>query len=242
MDFFIDIGNSSLKWVLYSNQSLSGKQKIFYTVENIQQELSNHWHSIERPARIVIACVAGQNLLEDVVFYIRSLWPEAKIIIAETKAKAYGVTIAYAKAHKLGVDRWLGLLAARRFYKLPVCIASCGTAITVDVLTANGIHLGGMIAPGVRLMNQALKQGTQQLHFSEQSFKTGLANDTEAGIYNGIVFSIVGLIDHVMSSISAETDLLMTGGDAEHIARYIKRPLMLDENLVFKGMAVILES
>ncbi len=241
MDILVDIGNTCLKWAIYNNQTLSGNHRIFYHNEKLDSSLKQQWSELQSPGRVIIACVADKSLLEEVIFYTNKLWPDATIRIAQTQSEAHGVKIAYLKAHKLGVDRWLGLIAARHYYTLPTCIVSCGTAVTVDVINEDGIHLGGMIAPGLRLMEQALKQGTTQLNYSLKSYKPGLGNDTEAGIYNGILFSIVGLISEVMNSISTDTQLIITGGDAERIADHIKRPLIMDKNMLFKGMTVLLD-
>jgi pantothenate kinase type III len=81
-----------------------------------------------------------------------------------TQKYALGVRNAYPKHNKLGVDRWLAMLAAYHYYNAPVCIVSCGSALTLDIVDSQGQHLGGMIMPGLNLMQQALSRGTANLN------------------------------------------------------------------------------
>jgi type III pantothenate kinase len=241
VDILIDIGNTSLKWALYIDHKISYQQSIVHHSVSVQEALSKCWENINHPDRMIIACVATENLVTQVEILAKQHWPRVEVIIAQTQGEAYGVKIAYTKAEKLGVDRWLYLLASRHFYRLPVCIIGCGTAVTVDVLGADGIHQGGMIAPGLQLMKQSLSQSTHRLPYDTQQFSIGLANDTEAAIYNGTVFSIVGLIKHVLSLVPDKTELLLTGGDAEVIGEQLALPFQIQSNLVLMGLTVILD-
>ena len=75
---------------------------------------------------------------------------------ASTAAELGGVRCGYPDPARLGVDRWLGTVAAWRLSNGPVTVISAGTAATVDFVDAHGRHEGGHIAPGLRLLRDVL--------------------------------------------------------------------------------------
>jgi type III pantothenate kinase len=105
-----------------------------------------------------IASVAGaaRNRL------IKQSLREAEVSLhwIESQAEQCGVVSHYKAPQQLGVDRWMALLAARNRSQDACLIVSAGTAMTVDALAADGQFLGGIIVPGIGLMQQALQQGT----------------------------------------------------------------------------------
>src|SRR5690606_2659551 len=72
------------------------------------------------------------------------------------RPEGFGVINAYAAPERLGADRWLALIAARRIEPGAVCVVDCGTAITIDVMHADGVHLGGLIMPGLGFTRRML--------------------------------------------------------------------------------------
>src|SRR3546814_17254315 len=67
---------------------------------------------------------------------------------ARSSAGWHGLRNAYREPERLGVDRWLAMIAAWHTHRGAACIANAGTALTVDVIDAQGQHLGGIIAAG----------------------------------------------------------------------------------------------
>jgi type III pantothenate kinase len=190
---------------------------------------------VPQPQRVVVACVSDNALLAQVQIAVYRLW-HCEIERVQAQAQALGVTNAYAQPETLGVDRWLVLLAARHDYPLPSCVVDCGTAITVDVLNADGVHQGGLISAGLHLMRNALTTQTAALPFANAAPPLGLATYTEAAIYNGTLTAAVGLIEQVFLQ-HAPCQLLLTGGDADIIARAMPHA-QVDADLVLRGLAL----
>lgn len=240
MNLLIDMGNTRLKWaVMLDGRLIPGR-----ALDNSQlnrHELVEIWKVQALPKRLVIACVSANLLLELVLAVADELWPNLEIISVKSQAHAYGVVNAYQQPEKLGVDRWLGLVAVRRHYQIPACIVDCGTAITVDLLDANGNHQGGLISPGLTLMRKALVEGTEALQFHETDCVAGLANFTEAAIYSGTLSAAAGLIEHVLSRQPDTLHLILTGGDAGLIARQLKGKPVIDTDLVLRGLAIVVD-
>lgn len=240
MNLLIDMGNTRLKWGgAKGGQIITGQFLVNAWLD--RQVLMGLWQDIARPRRIAVSCVSATPLLELVQSVAVELWPDADIVLVKSQAQAFGVISAYPQPEKLGVDRWLSLIAVWQKYRSPACIVDCGTAITVDLIDADGRHQGGLISPGLTLMKKALDQGTEALPFSETSHVFGLASCTEAAIYSGTLMAAIGLIEHVLAKQPQNMRLILTGGDAELIAGQLGIPSAIDPDLVLRGLLCVLE-
>lgn len=240
MNLLIDMGNTRLKWAIEkAGQVMAGLPLVNSRIN--RDELAGLWGNIHWPSRLVISCVSANQLLELVQSVALELWPDVDIILVKSQAQAFGVTNAYQQPEKLGVDRWLALIAVWRKYQSPACIVDCGTAITVDLIDADGKHQGGLISPGLTLMKKSLGQGTGALPFSETSHAFALANYTEAAIYSGTLMAALGLIEHVLATQPKNVKLILTGGDAELIAGKLGISSIVEPDLVLHGLLCILE-
>lgn len=239
MNLLVDIGNTRLKWGVVTEDVLNAGEPLVHQGLS-RQDLRVVWQSIGTPERMAIACVSAKPLLEQVCSVAEVLWPGIEIVHAQSEAYACGVYNAYPQPEKLGVDRWLALLAVRRHYPQAVCVVDCGTAITLDMMDAMGRHQGGMICPGLSLMKNSLCRGTENLQLSEAHYPVGLADFTEAAIYSGTLSAATGLIEHVLARQPEQTQLILTGGDAELIARQLAFKAVIDTDLVLRGLAMVL--
>ncbi|MCF7987759.1 MAG: type III pantothenate kinase [Methylovulum sp.] len=241
MNLLLDMGNSRLKWALnHHDQLLMGNP--LYNAQINRQMLLETWANLGRPRAIGIAWVSQSELLSTVKSVAKTLWQDVKIYDIKAQAKAFNVHNAYLNAEKLGVDRWLALVAARRHHSGHCCIVDCGTAITLDLLDSEGSHLGGFICPGLTLMKQSLAAGTGSLPFSVESFDMRPANCTEAAIYAGTLAAAIGLIEQVVKRQPIDCNLILTGGDAELIGQHLKLPVTIETNLVLRGLAIVMDS
>ena len=240
INLLVDIGNTRLKWAILQDGGFVTGHPL------VNQQITRHglieaWSISASPERLAIACFSWAPLLERVLEVAVELWPAIEISHVKSQAHAFGVHNAYQQPEKLGIDRWLALVAVRNHYQLPACIVDCGTAITVDLIDADGKHQGGLISPGLTLMKKSLATGTETLQFHETSYDFGPANFTEAAIYSGTLAAAVGLIEHVLTKQSNAMQLILTGGDAEIIATQLGIKPIVDTDLVLRGLAIVLE-
>ncbi|HEY8159033.1 MAG TPA: type III pantothenate kinase [Methylobacter sp.] len=240
MNLLIDMGNTRLKWGGAKGGQIITGQSLMNARIN-RKELIELWKDIARPRRLAVSCVSANRLLELVQSVALELWPDVDIVVVKSQAQAFGVTNAYQQPGKLGVDRWLSLVAAWQQYQAPACIVDCGTAITVDLIDADGRHQGGLIIPGLTLMKESLGQGTEALSYSETKHEFALANYTEAAIYSGTLMAAIGLIEHVLAQQPSGIQLILTGGDAELIAGQLSAVSTVDPDLVLRGLLCVLE-
>lgn len=239
MILLVDIGNSRLKWATTNGERIDVGASVDYRYPGYLSTLQQAWNCIGLPRQIAVASVTSPQILADILELTQLLWPGVLPWLAQAKACALGVQNAYPQPEKLGVDRWLALVAAHRDYGGDLCVVDCGTAITVDAVTAGGVHLGGLIAPGLWTMKQALLANTAALRVDDDLPFSSLAVDTSHAIVNGALLAAAGLIETVMRRLGSGFRLIVTGGDASAVVSVLQAQFMVDGELVFKGLAAV---
>jgi len=240
MQLLVDIGNTRIKWVECRDKQLSPIQALVY--QNIPiKELITDWHRLDRPTRVVIACVGSGKFKHDLHHAIQCLWPEIYIFYVITPSAKHGVHNGYLHAEKLGVDRWLAITGAYANYQGALCIVDCGTAITLDAIDAEGQHWGGMIMAGWSMMQLSLQQGTAALAKKESKSIFALADNTQSGIDSGGLAAIQGFIQSGLSFMQEPCQLILTGGDALFLQQSLGLDAVIDVDLVFKGLLLEVE-
>jgi type III pantothenate kinase len=140
-----------------------------------------------------------------------------RISIARTQAALAGVRIAYPQPHRLGVDRFLALLAAHARAPQAWLVVGVGTALTVDLLAADGRHHGGRIAPSPTVMREALHARAPQLPLTGGEYVEFAADTTDA-LASGCEGAALGVIDRSVTEattlLGEPPRLLLHGGGA----------------------------
>ncbi len=155
-----------------------------------------------------------------------------------------GVHNGYQQPERLGSDRWAALIAAWNRVHGACLVVNCGTATTVDALSAQGEFLGGLILPGAGLMQHSLATNTAQL-MAEQGTLQDFPRNTADAIHSGMLRATLGAIRHQFGLLQARHDevrCLLAGGAAGVIQPHLELPLERVDNLVLKGLQIIGES
>jgi len=246
MDLLLDIGNTRAKWVCYSHD----KKLINYAGERHENGVSmakifKKWSSLTQPSRIIAVIVGKQEVKKSIENWVVLNW-QLPIIFLETKSFDFGITNAYLEYHKLGVDRWVAMIGAKSQCSGAFCVVDCGTAVTIDVVNNFGEHLGGLIIPGVDVMQQSLVSQTSLITLESDLLSSHLlANNTSEAVIKGVYNAVAGFIERVIDDVLAnqqfEMDIFLTGGNAELFCRLLKYSCCLDVLLVFKGVLVVAE-
>ncbi len=190
----IDIGNSRVKWAFARGSRIESGEPFLTRPHEVHNDFLRFWSHEPAPRQVMVANVAGAEIAAELEAWTLQRWRLAPGF-AQSQAQAYGVSNGYESPEKLGVDRWVALVGARQIFKDPVCIADCGTAITLDVMDGRGRHLGGLIAPGLSLIRHALTQGTRGLKGVALQRPDELARETAAAIAGGALSAAAGLIE-----------------------------------------------
>jgi type III pantothenate kinase len=153
--------------------------------------------------------------------------------------------VAYAQPDKLGVDRFLALLAASQSSQLQLLVG-VGTAMTIDALAADGRHLGGLIVPGVRLMREVMTTAAPNVDWHAGAYCTDFAADTASALESGIWCALAGAVERSVQRLAMQAAsapcVLLHGGDAPMLAAQLGTPARRDALLVMRGLAAYLDA
>jgi len=243
----IDVGNSCLKYATVDVDKgiLNQQQRLCYNTNNLAKILTIAWLNLSIPKSVWISNVAGKKVAKLLKKWIKSHWT-LKAIFVKTSADACGIKNGYEQPKRLGVDRWIAMIGAHYLKAGTLCVVDCGTAVTVDVLSEKGQHWGGVIAPGIKSMQNALLTDTYALTRFNQNKKNAtiqlLAQNTHTGIALGSHYAIVGLIKQMMNIFEEQgkkPQLIITGGSAPALLPLLKKPYFYVPDLVLQGLFII---
>ncbi len=246
----LDVGNTRLKWRCLADPSRAVVASGFLVrqdyvglealVASLFQNLQSYIDAAQLAA-IEVASVAGPQFNAELALLLSSqsgLNPSFAVV----STAASGIECGYGQPARLGVDRWLAVLAACHRYPADVVvIVDCGSAITVDVV-AKGCHLGGYIAPGLRLMVSALYRNTSQVKVAAlRADELIRGRNTDDAVSSGVLSMAVGLVERVCRDEEVEgrsLSLAVTGGDGGEVARHlsVSCPVYLCDDLVLEGL------
>lgn len=247
MILLIDIGNTRLKWAQLRDGRLSAQSARPHQTVDRRQLLEEMLTSTDAPDRVLVSNVGGREIGDACAAAIRQKWGiEPRFVTAV--AQAAGVTNAYRQPEKLGVDRWLALIAAHTLRGGPSCVISVGTAMTIDGIDAAGRHLGGSIVPGPRVMVSSILRATSDIASrmgDDEITYSVFSNHTAAAVRQGCAQALAGLVDRAVAEmqrmLGVPPKLLLTGGASDVIAPLIG-PHEVVPDLVLRGLAVLAES
>ncbi len=211
--WLFDLGNSRLKLAPWRDGKLGEVTAVGHDGSGFEPGWLRHL-----PDTFELACVATVAPSALTVRLLDALAARGgRITIARTQAAFAGVRIAYAQPRRLGVDRFLALLAARARDGRPALVVGVGTALTVDLLDADGHHRGGRIAPSPALMRAALHQRATVLP-TEGGLYREFAADTDDALASGCEGAALGLVARSMDAatqlLGGTPTLLLHGGGA----------------------------
>lgn len=157
-----------------------------------------------------------------------------------------GLNILMDDPAQVGSDRIVNAVAAIHEYPVPLVIIDMGTATTFCVIDEKKCYIGGMILPGVGVSLDALTTRTSQLpRISVEPPKKPIGKNTIDSMKSGIIYGNAACVDGVVERIEEElgqkVTVLATGGLAGQIVPYCKREIIIDDQLLLKGLRYIYE-
>ena len=242
MKLLIDAGNTRIKWCWYDGEDLPlDYESAEY--EDLEEQGADLFKGSGPDTDDILVCnVAGADI-QQLLTESFSDWQLAPRFFT-SKSSGCGVTNAYSQPEKLGVDRWMSLLGAWAINNDASCVVDCGTAVTIDALNDKGQHLGGLIVPGLELMQDSLISQANGIladeEFEPQDSPSLLARDTGSAVAAGSLYALVALIERVRQDIEKELGiglpLYLSGGDVDLIQPLLGCESTHEPMIVFQGM------
>lgn len=252
MKLLIDAGNTLIKWAV-----VSGADRLHSGVLPVDQagglpglfagRFDGNGPDIQGIQQIWISNVAG----EEVAGHIRNIkigHPEQLHFIVAQENQC-GVHNGYSMTGQLGSDRWAALIAAWHLVRGKCLVVNSGTATTIDSLSEQGEFLGGLIVPGVELMQRSLSDATYQL--KPGLVKSGLTKggrgeyvplpkNTADALFSGAVQATCGAIERQYALLGDDAaPIVLSGGAAGALQKGLNFPVKVVDNLVLQGLLQI---
>lgn len=223
-----DAGNSRLKWAWIKNGEIVHTNHAPYRdLSLLQQEWSMFADDDIELAGSAVCGVAKKALVQEIM-------PKT-ISWLGSMPSALGIINHYRNPNEHGADRWFNVLGSRRFSQNACVVVSCGTAVTIDVLTFNNHYLGGSIMPGFHLMRESLMQKTAQLQRPEGKhhfFPTTTANAITTGMIDAVCGALILMHERLKQRCAPHAvDVMITGGGAVKVADALPEAFVLDNNV-----------
>lgn len=243
----IDAGNSCLKLSVLDE---TDKLENYFTILDYNDLYQQF---IEQLSEFIISNVIISNvnntmishIITDACLYLWNIVPYHVV----TEQNKYGISTRYSNPRLLGCDRWLALIAAKAEFNQALCVVDCGTAVTIDVLTEEGMHVGGFITPGLSMSRNALGLNASNLplinkgEYTTNSSSSFLANNTQDAIIGGTLYQLSAYVERVISEIKLEVsnniECIITGGDAIILQGLVSHHFSYREKLVLEGLDII---
>lgn len=238
MSLLLDLGNTRLK-ITRTVDGQPGAVAAFPHAAPDFADALRAWLAQQRGVRQAwLAAVAPEPVVEAVLGLLRDEGLNVRRVLVQ--GECCGLRVAYDEPARLGVDRWLGLLAAHLAGEAPALTVLVGSALTVDALAPGGRHLGGLIAPPPEAMRAALVARAPRLDLAAGRVAR-FATNTEDAIASGCVLSASSLIERSLQALaeSARQDaprLILSGGGAAVLQPWLPAHV-LRPHVVLDGLA-----
>ncbi len=246
----IDVGNTNITLGVFEDNELKASFRMTTQVARTSDEyglllcdlLRSRKIEVEDIDSVIVASVVPKlmwSLTSGIIKYINQT---PLIVGAGTKT---GIKIAAANPREIGADRIVDAVAAYEIYGGPVLVIDFGTAITYDLITADGSFIAGVTSPGLRIAANALWTGTAKLPEIEIAMPdTILAKETVTSMQAGLVFGCIGQTEYIVKRMLAESGIkeckvVATGGLGKIIADATDIIKVYDPNLTLKGLKII---
>ena len=236
MNLTIDIGNTRVKLGLFKEEELVEKRvQTGYRSDDILNFATN-----QKVKKVILSTVAGQldrqleMMLRQQFYYIH----------LDTKTPL-PIENAYETPETLGKDRLAAVIGAYNLFPGQNCLViDAGTCITYDLINEKGVYLGGNIAPGIRLRLKAMHAFTANLpEIASEETNSDIGKTTEMAMRNGsqlgTVMEVAGFIEHYQSEFG-QINVILTGGDANFLAKKMKSEIFVNHDLTLIGLNKIL--
>jgi type III pantothenate kinase len=245
----VDIGNSRIKWGRLRGGRIVGRGDATRADWKAAQFARATLAALAPVARMLVVSVASPEFNAGFARTARRALGVTPQFV-ESTAHAAAVVNAYREPWRLGTDRWVALIGAHHLFRprRDVCIVDIGTALTIDLVDADGRHRGGAIIPGPDLMVRSLLLGTSGIlrraagvgaRARHTAFATNTRDALESGARRAAAASADRFAADAEELLGRRPTLVLTGGAAAQVAPLVRARHRRVPDLVLRGLAVL---
>jgi type III pantothenate kinase len=174
---------------------------------------------------------------------VKQLWNTSALVLSPQTVR--GVGIRYPRPQTIGPDRLANAVAVRHHFGAPSVVVDFGTAVTFDVVDAQGNYIGGIIAPGLAAMTDYLHEKTALLpKIRIREVGSAIGKSTEQAMLIGAVHGYRGLIRELIGELKRELKVrwlpvVATGGYAKLIGARLPEITVVEPLLTLEGLRLV---
>ncbi|TDU71004.1 type III pantothenate kinase [Prosthecobacter fusiformis] len=231
----IDVGNGRTKLGLATREAILDRRELptrEATPDLVRQTVAGWTFQSAFICSVVPAAVQA----------FRDALPNLTVLNHQT---SMGIGIRYPKPESIGADRLANAVALAHLHGAPGIVIDFGTAVTFDILSADRHYIGGVIAPGLRLMTDYLHERTALLPQVElMEPETAIGQSTVGAIQAGAAIGYRGMIKGILEALKKELPpgplhIVATGGDAGWIIAGMDEEISVDADLTLHGLRLV---
>ena len=232
----LDLGNTRLKWAVFSNEELRHTGILQGDgVEDLQECLRAY-----KPVKSILSSVVDHSVK------LEELLTEHTRFHKLNHLSRLPITIPVGKPETIGADRLALVVAAAHYFpQNNNLVIGLGSAVTYNYINRFHQFIGGSISPGMEMRFKSLEVFTAKLPLVKPHWNFPLLGyDTKTNIQSGVIFGMAKEIDGVIEAYEERYNnlhVLMTGGDAHYFLPFLRKKITEDPDLIFKGLFVISE-
>jgi len=234
----IDVGNSGAKWRLVTQANVLERGKYVVDQPSSRRALLA---CTPAPTAIQVSSVAGAAAERELSLLLQSQW-DIEPWFARSQAVTGALRNSYKNPARMGVDRWLAMLGARERCSGAFCVVDVGSALTIDLVAADGQHEGGYIIPGPELLERALLLDTDRVRFAEDAdYELSPGRSTAEAVRHGVALAEVGAVSVALAATAVDgpISLFFCGGGGETLLQLVGQGGEFCPDLVFEGLEVM---
>lgn len=231
-----DFGNTRKKAAVFQNSEIV---KTLVLEDDATSTIQSLVHTY-KPHKAILSSVIEHNIeIEEV------LRKNARFHLLNHQSKL-PITTPVGKPETIGADRLALAAAGVHFYpNKNLLLIGLGTCITLNFVNKYRELVGGSISPGLEMRLKSLQYYTAKLPLIKPKADVSLiAYDTETNILTGVILGMAYELDGFIAEYNAKFDnfnVVLTGGDLQHLASHMKSRIFADPDLIFKGLYAISE-
>lgn len=237
MKLLVDVGNTRLKWALWDGALQTG-EPLPHGGDPWTVFAAQRWPAVQEVWLSAVPRLGEAARWQAVVQASCGIAPQ----LPRSRAEWQGLRNVYPQPERLGIDRWLAMVAVWSHQRGPFAVLSAGTALTFDRVDREGRHLGGIIAPGYGSALASLLQVTATATpAAVPADPRGLGTSSETAIRQGALFAALGAVEHCLRAPGADPDelLVLTGGDAAKLLPQLPGVWQRRPQLVLEGLLAL---
>jgi len=247
----LDVGNTNVTIGAFDGERIAGRWRL----RTIREQTADEWGILIRN----LFSLSSLDLADVDGVIISSVVPAVDQPL-EAMADRYfhrqplfvnyttdlGITIRYDNPREVGADRLVNGVAGYRKYGGPVVVVDLGTTINFDIVSADGVFLGGVICPGIGMSISGLFARTARLPMvdfrePEKLIGSNTVGSITSGLYYGFVGMIDGILERLGGELGADMKTVATGGQGHMITRSSRWVTRYEEDLTLEGLRFIWE-